>query len=108
MNIEHLCEKTPILNDIRKAKEVAWINPDKRPFAASGTVTALSMADIQEAEARLRRFAPFLMKRFPETRAYLEKHHLLERMPQAAHIAWATGGSLVPEAIRQEYQQTFL
>lgn len=68
MNIEHLCEKTPILNDIRKAREVAWINPDKRPFAASGTVTALSMADIQEAEARLRRFAPFLMKRFPETR----------------------------------------
>lgn len=29
-------------------------------------------------------------------------------MDQAVHIAWATGGRLVPEQIREEYKQTYL
>ena len=33
---------------------------------------------------------------------------LEEKMKNATHIAWATGGSLVPEAIREEYKNTYL
>jgi len=29
-------------------------------------------------------------------------------MGEATHIAWATGGRLVPEEIREEYRNTFL
>jgi len=29
-------------------------------------------------------------------------------MQNAVHIAWATGGSLVPEEIRKEYMNTYL
>lgn len=38
-------------------------------------------------------------------RRYLRESGLSERMDQAVHIVWATGGSLVPEKIRQEYMQ---
>ena len=38
-----------------------------------------------------------------EAMDYLERHGLAEKMDQAAHIVWATGGSLVPEDVRQEY-----
>ena len=30
------------------------------------------------------------------------------RIPESVHIAWATGGRLVPEEIRREYQNTYL
>jgi D-serine dehydratase len=36
-------------------------------------------------------------------RDYLEKHQLLETMEQATHLVWATGGSMVPQEMREEY-----
>ena len=44
----------------------------------------------------------------PEALEYLQKHGLMEHMKNAVHIAWATGGSLVPEPIREEYMETYL
>jgi D-serine dehydratase len=41
-------------------------------------------------------------------KAYVKENGLEGRMEQAAHIVWATGGSLVPEEIREEYRQTYL
>lgn len=32
---------------------------------------------------------------------YLQRHHLASGMGDATHVIWSTGGSLVPEAIRQ-------
>lgn len=43
------------------------------------------------------------MARFAGAREYLEKHGLTGKMKNATHIAWATGGRLVPDKIRQEY-----
>ncbi|MGG1675539.1 D-serine ammonia-lyase [Neobacillus sp. NRS-1170] len=36
---------------------------------------------------------------------YLQKHHLTEKMKNAVHIAWATGGSMVPAEILEQYYQ---
>lgn len=43
-----------------------------------------------------------------ETRGYIRDNGLEDKMCQATHIAWATGGSLVPEDIREEYKKTYL
>lgn len=44
----------------------------------------------------------------PEGKSYLQAHQLTEKLRQCCHIAWATGGALVPEDIRQAYQKMYL
>lgn len=61
-------ERFPILNRMQKEEEVIWVNPDKVSFAESMRDCELSMEDVEEAEDRLKRFAPFIMKCFPETK----------------------------------------
>ena len=51
---------------------------------------------------------PIQIERNESARKYLQENHLEEKMKNATHIAWATGGSLVPEAIREEYKNTYL
>ncbi len=51
---------------------------------------------------------PVQLLRTPEGRAYLQAHGLAEKLSSCTHIAWATGGALVPEAIRQTYQKMYL
>ena len=41
-----------------------------------------------------------------EAKQYIQKHNI--PMEHSVHIAWATGGSLVPEEIRKEYMNTYL
>lgn len=67
--MEQMAERFPLLEPVKNAREVIWINPDKKPFARAAAETELTMADIRDAEARLSRFAPFIMKKFPETAA---------------------------------------
>lgn len=36
-------------------------------------------------------------------KAYAEKEGLTDKMQNATHIAWATGGGMVPEETRKAY-----
>ncbi len=60
-------ETWPILGRMNREEEVVWVNPDKLPVSAAKEQSELSMKDIDDAEARLKRFAPFIMRAFPET-----------------------------------------
>lgn len=68
MTMDDYITKMPIIEKMQQGQEVVWINPNKRPFAESAGNCGLSMKDVDDAEARLLRFAPFIMKCFPETR----------------------------------------
>lgn len=51
---------------------------------------------------------PVKLFTYQEGRDYIAAHGLRDKMEQAVHIAWATGGSLVPEEIRTIYENTML
>ena len=65
MDVNEIMKNNPLVADMAAYKEVFWINPD------SGKVADIpfNMKDIEDAEARLARFAPYLAKAFPETAA---------------------------------------
>lgn len=58
----------PILQDLCDLKETCWRNPDQLPYQQAVAQCALTMADIQDASARLQRFASYFISAFPETR----------------------------------------
>ena len=43
-----------------------------------------------------------------EGKNYLEKHGLLNKMNQSTHIAWATGGSMVPKVDMDQFYEAGL
>ena len=58
----------PQLKALERETELLWLNPLRKPAAEARGQVPLTMADIDDAEARLARFAPFLTERFPELR----------------------------------------
>ena len=67
-NYDDLIKKSPLLQKMQRGEEVVGINPDLCPFETAEKNAELTMADIEDAEKRLERFAPFIMKCFPETK----------------------------------------
>ena len=65
--IRQRIRQTPELAPVSAGMETVWFNPGLRPFPQARDSLPLTAADIDDAEARLDRFAPFLKKRFPET-----------------------------------------
>ena len=63
MDIKKLMLTNPIVSDIAEYKEVFWLNTHKDSEAP----LPFGMDDIDDAESRLARFAPYLAKAFPET-----------------------------------------
>jgi len=56
-----------IIDKIANAESLAWINPKFIPWLEAKNQLEISESEIVEAEQRLERFAPFIMKCFPET-----------------------------------------
>lgn len=60
-------EEIPVVEDLINLKETFWINPGLLPMVEARKGCPLKMRDIEDASARLDRFAPFLVRAFPET-----------------------------------------
>ena len=62
-SVDELMRKFPLIEDLKNGKEVFWLNPglDNR------LPDEMTKDDIADASARLARFAPYIMRAFPET-----------------------------------------
>jgi D-serine dehydratase len=58
----------PLLNELIATKEIFWTNPKHDLFHSGIKKTGLNEKDVKDAEERLKRFAPYIAKVFPETR----------------------------------------
>ena len=68
---QKMIDSDPVFRDIADMKETVWINDKYLPFDMIDGVCQLVVndEDIAETEARLRKFAPYIRKCFPETAA---------------------------------------
>lgn len=91
----------PVVKKMAGAMEVGWANPKLRPWREAKDALPVTAADITDAEERLERFAPFIMKCFPET---IDRQGLIEsaltpipRMKDFLNSAYKAGikGSLL-------------
>ena len=51
---------------------------------------------------------PLPLQRFRSVLDYIKSQGLEEKQENITHIAWATGGRLVPEDVKEEYVHTHL
>lgn len=65
--IKELKKRHPLLGKIIATEEVFWTNPKYEGFKDSIERISLSERDVIDAEGRLKRFAPYITKVFPET-----------------------------------------
>lgn len=63
MELETLIKESPLVGPMSEYKEVYWGNPEYGQAAQM----PFTLEDIEDAEARLARFAPYIKKAFPET-----------------------------------------
>ncbi|QDX91803.1 D-serine ammonia-lyase [Brevibacillus laterosporus] len=63
-----LKEKYPLIKKLISTEEIFWINPNKKDFEVGIKNTVLTKDDVKDAEDRLKRFAPYIAKVFPETK----------------------------------------
>lgn len=65
--ISEIVQRIPLLRNIMDLDEIFWENPDYKNFL--DVKLPLSKEDIYDASDRLKRFAPYIAKVFPETAA---------------------------------------
>ncbi|MFB5642108.1 D-serine ammonia-lyase [Kluyvera ascorbata] len=68
-NIQTLIAQHPLVEDLVALKETIWFNPGTTSLAEGLPYVGLTEHDVQDAHARLTRFAPYLAQAFPETAA---------------------------------------
>ena len=66
-NIQTLIAQHPLVEDLVALKETVWFNPGTTSLAEGLPYVGLTERDVQDAHARLTRFAPYLAQAFPET-----------------------------------------
>lgn len=74
-DINELLALDPVVQDLRAGKETVWENPKLTACKEAMEKLPLTKADIDDAQARLARFAPFIETCFPET---APQHGLIE------------------------------
>ena len=65
MDVRKYLAGSPALAQVAAARETVWINPGRQPF--DETAFPFGRAEVADAAARLKRFAPLLRRLFPET-----------------------------------------
>ena len=68
-NITTLTAQFPLVEDLMALKETTWFNPRTTSLAEGLPYVGLTQTDVNDAHARLARFAPYLAQAFPETAA---------------------------------------
>ncbi len=68
-NIQQLIARYPLVEELVALNETTWFNPGTTSLAEGLPWVGLTLADVENAHARLTRFAPYLAKAFPETAA---------------------------------------
>nr|MBP7279345.1 D-serine ammonia-lyase [Sedimentibacter sp.] len=72
---EEILTKYPSLKNVSELKEVFWLNPKMVPYEEAASKINIDIAAIDDAEMRLKKFAPLIEKVFPET---LPSHGIIE------------------------------
>lgn len=67
IDINKLTSNFPLVSDLVDLKEVVWFNPKVTTTDQGLPYVGLTQDDVIDAQARLQRFAPYLVKAFPET-----------------------------------------
>ncbi|MBB1309054.1 MAG: D-serine ammonia-lyase [Porticoccaceae bacterium] len=67
LNIQQLFTDFPLIKKLIALDEVCWFNPNMTTLAEGLPYVGLNQADVEDASERLKRFAPYLVKAFPET-----------------------------------------
>jgi len=75
MNKSELINNNKILKDVSELKEVLWLNPKNTEYEEAAKKTNIDTALIDDAENRLKKFAPLIEILFPETK---KSHGIIE------------------------------
>ena len=70
-----MINKYPNLKDVSELKEVFWINPKIKAYEESASAINMDIEAIDDAERRLKKFAPLIERVFPET---TQSHGIIE------------------------------
>src|SRR5690625_2122121 len=73
--VERKAEESKTLQQLKNEEEIFWLNPRLKEADEANNEADYAFTDIQDAEDRLRRFAPFIEMVYPETK---ERHGILE------------------------------
>ncbi|PEU86312.1 D-serine ammonia-lyase [Bacillus cereus] len=73
--LENLKEEHPLINKLIETEEVFWLNPNMAKYETAIKDSPLNEENVKDAEERLKRFAPYIAKVFPETK---EKKGIIE------------------------------
>ncbi|MCI2056824.1 MAG: D-serine ammonia-lyase [Oscillibacter sp.] len=74
-DMKELIASVPVVREMQSAQEVCWENPRLAPAQEALSRLPLTGSDIDDAQSRLARFAPFIQAAFPET---APNHGLIE------------------------------
>lgn len=68
IDIQAYIENDPILKKLIELEEYLWLNPNFEMFQKAIKKSPLTQDDVNDANERLKRFAPYISKVFPETK----------------------------------------